>query len=97
MKGVMKALSEIHSTFPDKPHSRAATESAIYQASLYTGLEFVDELMDIISLNPGCTSPYLAKFLNHWNNTIMGRLKGFGYKKWWVHHNLPPTIITKGC
>ncbi len=46
-----------------------------------------------------CMSQYLAELFNCWNNTIMGRLKEFGYKNAWstlIHHNLSPTMTAKG-
>ncbi len=43
-------------------------------------LEVVDELVEIVGRRPYCASTYLVSFLNCWNNTIMGRLKEFGYK-----------------
>ncbi len=38
------------------------------------GLEFVCALMDMVGQSPYCKSIYLAKFLNCWNNTILGRI-----------------------
>ncbi len=54
-------------------------------------LDVVDEVVDIVGQSPYSSSKYLAKFLNCWNNTIIGRLKEFGYKNmWltWMRHNL---------
>ncbi len=39
------------------------------------GLEFVDELVEILGKSPDCTSKYLSQFLTV---EMMGRLKEFG-------------------
>ncbi len=55
-------------------------------------LEVVDELVEIIGQRPY----YAAKFLNCWNNIIVGRLKEFGYMNmWstWIHSNMSPIMI----
>ncbi len=54
-------------------------------------LKEVHELMEIEGLSPYCTSNSLAKLVNRWNNTIIGRLKSFGYQNiWltWIQYNL---------
>ncbi len=43
----------------------------------------VDELMEIVGQNSHCTPKCLTKFLNCQSNTIMGRLKEFGYQNMW--------------
>ncbi len=43
-------------------------------------LEFVDELIEIVGQSPYNMADHLAKLLSCWNNTIMVRLKEFGYK-----------------
>ncbi len=86
------AIFEIHS---DKPLSRPkiyrwfkklegkASNELSKSFQMRMGLEIVDELMEIVGQNPCCTSKCLTKFLNCRNNTIMGRLKEFGYQNMW--------------
>ncbi len=86
------ALSEIHSTFPDKPLGRApiyrwlrklfddATSKPLQR---HIGLEFADAMVKIVGQNPYCTSNYFAVVLNCCTATVMGRWKEFGSKETW--------------
>ncbi len=61
-----------------------------------TALHFVGNLEEVACQSTYCASNYFAKFLNCWNNTIMGRLKVFG--GWFDYATAyPPTLITTGC
>ncbi len=75
------AIFEIHS---DKPLSRPKIYRWFKKLENMAndGLD-VDELMEIVGQNSHCTSKCLTKFLNCRNNTIMGRLKEFGYQNMW--------------
>ncbi len=76
------ALFEIHSTFPDKPFSRApiygwlrmpvdgATSKSLQR---HIGLEFVDKMVEFVGQNPYYTSNLFAEVLNCCNTTVMGR------------------------
>ncbi len=85
----LSALSEIHSTFTDKP---------LRSATIYLRLKkledgVADELVEIVGQSPNCTSKYLATFFNCWNNIIIGWLNEFCNKRrWltWIRHNLLP-------
>ncbi len=86
------ALSDTHSTFPDKPFSRApiygwlrkpfdgATSKSLLR---HIGLEFVDAMVEIVGQNPNYTSNYLDEVIDCYITTVMRRLKEFGSKKTW--------------
>ncbi len=56
-------------------------------------LEVVGGFVETVGQSPYCTSEYLAKLINCWNNSTTRPLKEVGFMNTWpalIHHELSP-------